>query len=137
MTWLLLSFAIFLGHSAQACTIIELDSSGFADNAYSLLHALPMFFRRNGTFFLDNSRFDYRCSKDGGWHDFFSGEENIVPWSRPKEVVHGENCARYSAHQIDEILHKIVQTKPEFLDFIGIKKVISSFLLKTLLLSKL
>ena len=114
---------LLLAHGVQSCTIVELDSSGFAENAYSLLHALPMFFQRNGTFFLDNSKFTFKCSNHGGWHDFFSGEENIVPWSRQKETMHGEKCARYTRHEVDQLLHTVVQTKPDLLDFIGIKKV--------------
>ena len=119
----LFSATLLLAHGVQSCTIVELDSSGFAENAHSLLHALPMFFRRNGTFFLDNSRFTSKCSEHGGWHEFFSGEENIVPWSRQKETVHGEDCARYTRHEVDQLLHTVVQTKPDLLDFIGIKKV--------------
>lgn len=131
MGWILvLSVILTLRHGAEGCTIVELDSSGFANNAYSLLHALPMFYRRNGTFYLDNSHFNYRCSDDGGWHDFFSGEEDIVPWSGPKEVVQGERCARYTTEQVDEILHNVVQTKPDLIDFIGIKKVSSLWLLE-------
>ena len=119
----LFSATLLLAHGVQSCTIVELDSSGFAENAHSLLHALPMFFRRNGTFFLDNSRFSFKCSEHGGWHEFFSGEENIVPWSRQKETMHGEDCARYTRHEVDQLLHTVVQTKPDLLDFIGIKKV--------------
>ena len=124
MGWFFLFSVILLSRlGAQACTILELDGSGFANNAYSLLHALPMFYKRNGTFWLDNSKLNYRCSADGGWHDFFSGEENIVPWSRPKELVYGKDCARYTIQQIDELLYNVVQTKPDLLDFIGINMV--------------
>ena len=113
----LFSATLLLAHGVQSCTIVELDSSGFAENAHSLLHALPMFFRRNGTFFLDNSRFSFKCSEHGGWHEFFSGEENIVPWSRQKETMHGEDCARYTRHEVDQLLHTVVQTKPDLLGF--------------------
>ena len=114
---------LLLAHRVQACTVVELDSSGFAENAYSLLHALPMFFNRNGTFYLDNSEFRYKCSEHGGWHDFFSGEENIVPWSQQKETMQGKECARYARHEVDELLHTVLQTKPDLLDFVGMKKV--------------
>ena len=124
MGWLsVIAVIVVWGHATQGCTIVKLDSSGFASNAYSLLHALPIFYRRNGTFFLDNSDFHYRCSEDGGWHEFFSGEDKIVPWSRPKELVHGPDCARYTREDVDQIMYNIVQTKPEPLDFIGIKMV--------------
>ncbi|EIE21583.1 hypothetical protein COCSUDRAFT_66957 [Coccomyxa subellipsoidea C-169] len=82
-----------------------------------------MFLGRNGTTFLDNTNFQYKCSEDGGWHDFFSGEEELVPWSETKERATGETCARYSLQKIDEIMYNTVQTKPDLLDFIGVKKV--------------
>ena len=107
----------------KACTVIELDSSGFANNAYSLMHAIPMFLGRNGTTFLDNTNFQYKCSEDGGWHDFFSGEEDLVPWSATKEAATGETCARYTLQKIDELMYNTVQTKPDLLDFIGVKRV--------------
>lgn len=124
MGWLSVVAVIVLwGHATQGCTIITLDNSGFASNAYSLLHALPIFYRRNGTFFLDNSEFNYRCSENGGWHEFFSGEDKIVPWSRPKELAHGPDCARFRREDVDAITFALMQSKPEPLDFIGIKMV--------------
>lgn len=108
---------------AQACTVIELDGTGFANNAYSLMHAIPMFLGWNGTTFLDNTNFNYKCSEEGGWHDFFSGEEELVPWSETKERATGETCARYNLQKIDELMYNTVQTKPDLLDFIGVKKV--------------
>ena len=124
MGWLSVFAVIALwGHAILGCTIITLDSSGFASNAYRLLHALPIFYRRNGTFFLDNSDFNYRCSENGGWHEFFSGEDKIVPWSRPKELAHGPDCARFRREDVDAIMHALTQSKPEPLDFIGIKMV--------------
>jgi hypothetical protein len=103
--------------------IIELDASGFANNAYSLLHAIPMFLGRNGTLFIDNTNFNYKCSEAGGWHDFFSGEEELVPWSETKELATGEVCARYNLQKIDELMYNTVQTEPDLLDFVGVKKV--------------
>ena len=124
MGWLSVIAVIALwGHATQGCTIIMLDSSGFASNAYSLLHALPIFYRRNGTFFLDNSDFNYKCSENGGWHEFFSGEDKIVPWSRPKELAHGPDCARFRREDVDQIMYTLLQQKAEPLDFIGIKMV--------------
>ena len=103
--------------------------SGFTNNAYSLLHAVPMFLRQNGTIFLDSSNFQYKCSDDGGWHDFFSGEEDVVPWSSPKEAAAGHACARYTLQRIDELMYNTVQAKPDLLDFIGIKQVRAKLLL--------
>ena len=107
----------------RTCTVIELSSAGFVSNAIGLLHAMPMFHKQNGTLFLDNTSFNYKCDPDGGWHDFFSGEEHIVPWSSPKEQAGGQACARYSLQRVEELMSQTVQTKADLLDFIGIKLV--------------
>lgn len=103
--------------------MIELDNSGFVSNAIGLLHAIPMFHKQNGTLFLDNTNFQYKCDPDGGWHDFFSGEDFLVPWSGPKEQAGGQACARYSLQRVEELMSQTVQTKADLLDFIGIKQV--------------
>lgn len=120
-----LTFLLILQVLARthACVVIELDGTGFANNANTLLHAVPMFLGQNGTTFLDNTNFNYKCSEDGGWHDFFSGEEELVPWSETKERATGEICTRYTLQKIDELMYNTVQTKPDLLDFIGVKRV--------------
>jgi hypothetical protein len=115
---LVLAFCI----SVEACTVIELDPTGFVNNAMTLLHAIPMFLRQNGTVFVDNTNFQYKCSDDSGWHDFFSGEEDLVPWSPVKEAAGGEACARYNRQQIDDLMYNVVRTKPDLLDFMSIKQ---------------
>ena len=107
----------------EACTIIELDSSGFVHNAVTMLRASPMFLGQNGTVFIDNTNFQYKCDDSGGWHDFFSGEEDLVPWSEAKEAAAGEACTRYTRQQIDDLMYNTVETKPDLLDIIGIQQV--------------
>jgi hypothetical protein len=57
---------LFLTSSSWCCTIFEFQDSGFAANAIHLLHAVPIFDGNNGTFFLDNSKFAYKCEEGGG-----------------------------------------------------------------------
>lgn len=52
--------------SSWCCTVFEFQDSGFAANAIHLLHAVPIFDGNNGTFFLDNSKFAYKCEEGGG-----------------------------------------------------------------------
>ena len=61
----------------QCCTIYEFNGSGFAANAFALAHLVPIFHNTNGTFFLDNTWNHYKCSDEGGWHDFFAWEDQV------------------------------------------------------------
>ena len=65
---------------SSACTVLELQGDGFATNAMYLLHAIPIFLKQNGTFFIDSSAFPYFCNKGRGFMDFFRYEELFVPW---------------------------------------------------------
>jgi len=66
---------------SSACTVLELQQDGFASNAMYLLHALPIFLKQNGTFFIDSSAFPYTCNEEGGsFMDFFIPEQLVVPW---------------------------------------------------------
>lgn len=52
---------------SRACTIFQLEDSGFAANAVHLLHMEPIFGGdNNGTLFVDASKFAYKCSEGGG-----------------------------------------------------------------------
>jgi hypothetical protein len=77
-----LQTAVFLSllSLSLACTVLEMQGDGFATNAMYLLHAIPIFLRQNGTFFIDSSAFPYSCNEGGGFMDFFKYEELIVPW---------------------------------------------------------
>ena len=61
----------------QCCTIYEFNGAGFAANAFAVAHMVPIFHNTNGTFFLDNTWNYYKCSEEGGWHDFFSWEDQV------------------------------------------------------------
>ena len=79
----LAAFSRFAGISlllltlVQCCTVYEFNGSGFAANAFALVHMVPVFHNTNGTFFLDNTWNHYKCSEEGGWHDFFSWEDQV------------------------------------------------------------
>ena len=61
----------------RGCTIYEFNGSGFAANAFAIAHMVPIFHNTNGTFFLDNTKNHYKCSAEGGWHDFFGWEDQV------------------------------------------------------------
>jgi hypothetical protein len=63
----------------RCCTIYEFNGSGFAANAFAIAHMVPIFHNTNGTFFLDNTNNHYKCSEEGGWHDFFAWEDQVCP----------------------------------------------------------
>ena len=78
----------------QPCTVLELSGSGFAANVNHLLWAFPVFDNGiNGTLFLDNTWFQYRCKKNGGLHDFLDLKPHIVPWTAEKERKGKQACA--------------------------------------------
>ena len=67
--------------------MLELSGSGFSANVNHLLWAFPVFDHGiNGTLYLDNTWFQYRCKKNGGLHDFLDLKHaHIVPWTAEKE----------------------------------------------------
>ena len=80
----------------EPCTVLELSGSGFAANVNHLLWAFPVFDNGiNGTLFLDNTWFQYRCKKNGGLHDFLDLKPHIVPWTAEKERKGKQACALF------------------------------------------
>lgn len=50
--------------SVHACTVLELSSStGFAANVLRIFHTLPVFEGFNGTFFVDEGDFRFKCKQ--------------------------------------------------------------------------
>ncbi len=72
-TFLILQLSLVV----TGCTIYEFNGSGFAANAFAIAHMVPIFHNTNGTFFLDNTRNHYKCSAEGGWHDFFGWDDQV------------------------------------------------------------
>ena len=58
----------------RGCVILELVGHGFASNINALFSALPAYNGFNGTIFLDNYFFAYKCTDEGGLHEFFATE---------------------------------------------------------------
>jgi len=86
---------VLLAAGARACTVIELSGSGFAANVNHLLWAFPVFDHGiNGTLYVDNTWFQYRCKKNGGLQDFLALKPHIVPWTAEKERKGKQACAR-------------------------------------------
>ena len=73
--------------ATESCTVLELSGSGFSANVNHLLWTFPVFNHGiNGTLYLDNTWFQYRCKKNGGLHDFLDLKRaHIVPWTAEKE----------------------------------------------------
>ena len=50
--------------SVHACTVLELSSgTGFAANVLRIFHTLPVFEGFNGTFFVDEGDFRFKCKQ--------------------------------------------------------------------------
>ncbi len=91
---------------ATACTVLELTGAGFAANAVHVFHAYTLFAENNGTIYLDSTAFEYKCTAEGGWQEFFSfdaAQGRLASYS--PEVERRESCARYTFHDIDLMLH--------------------------------
>ena len=110
--------------TAFCCTIYEFNGSGFAANAFAIAHMVPIFHNTNGTFFLDNTNNYYKCSEDGGWHDFFAWEDQLVPWTAEKEAKEPDApCVRHDISTVNKVVFEDLKLTWDELDFIGIKKV--------------
>ncbi|KAK9840749.1 hypothetical protein WJX81_002183 [Elliptochloris bilobata] len=75
-----------LAGQSTACTVFKFDISGFAANVRHLLLAYGVL-SENGTIFLDNRNFPYKCTELGGWHDFFDSEPIIKEWTPKAEAA--------------------------------------------------
>jgi len=94
--------------AVQGCTVLELTGAGFAANAVRVMHAYTVFLQNNGTFYVDSAEFQYKCGIGGGWHEFFDfalTDGNVAPYSA--EMDDQENCAKYSFHDLDIMLHNM------------------------------
>ena len=102
-----LAVACLVQHS-DACTVLELTGAGFAANAVHILHAYTLFAHNNGSIYLNSSGFEYKCGQDGGWHDFFRFDATSGSLGRYRpEAERKEECARYTFHDVDLMLHNM------------------------------
>lgn len=94
--------------AAQGCTVLELTGAGFAANAVRVMHAYTVFSQNNGTLYVNSAAFQYKCGVGGGWHEFFDlalTDGNMAPYSA--ELAEHEDCAKYSFHDVDLMLHNM------------------------------
>ncbi len=78
-----------------SCSVVEFAESGLAAHVGGLWGALPALYGSNGSIYIDNEKFPYKCTEDGGWHDFFKTEPGFLkPWT--PEVAKTESCAYYT-----------------------------------------
>ena len=100
--------ALVLGlRSAGACTVLELTGAGFAANAVHVLHAYTLFSQNNGTMYINSTAFEYKCSNEGGWHEFFTFDGLNGTVADIASMPPGERCAEYKFHDIDQMLHSM------------------------------
>ena len=119
-----ITVVLSLGVLVRCCTIYEFNGSGFAANAFAVAHMVPIFHNTNGTFFLDNTKNHYKCSEDGGWHDFFAWEDQLVPWTQEKEDAEPDApCIRHDISTVNKVVFEDLKLSWDELDFIGVKKV--------------
>ena len=108
---------------ADACTIFVFSGAGFAANAFAIAHMVPIFHKMNGTLFIDNKDNYYKCSEEGGWHDFFAWEEELVPWTAEAEAEEPDApCIRHDIGSINKVVFEDLHVTWDELDYIGIKK---------------
>lgn len=120
---IIISF-LSLGILVRCCTVYEFNGSGFAANAFAIAHMVPIFHNTNGTFFLDNKSNHYKCSEDGGWHDFFAWDDQLVPWTQEKEDAQPDApCIRHDISTVNKVVFEDLKLSWDELDFIGVKKV--------------
>jgi hypothetical protein len=95
-------------HLVHGCTVLELTGAGFAANAVHVLHAYTLFSESNGTLFLNSTEFQYKCTNEGGWHDFFDfSATNGSLANYTEKAEEQEPCARYTFHDVDKMLHNM------------------------------
>jgi hypothetical protein len=70
----LASLLLVCGGAVHACEILQLSDAGLAANVNSLWFSLPSYHGLNGSIFVDNAKFAYKCTEYGGWHDIFVPE---------------------------------------------------------------
>lgn len=76
---------------SHGCVVLQLYEHGLGANLNVLLSALPAFYGVNGTIYLDDRRFQYKCRDEGGFFDIFKA--GIVrPYTGTKEQ---RGCAFY------------------------------------------
>ena len=58
----------------SCCVVLQVVGHGFASNINALFSALPAYYGFNGSIFLYNYHFVYKCTDEGGLHEFFATE---------------------------------------------------------------
>ena len=105
--WFVVVAIVLVLRSAGACTVLELTGAGFAANAVHVLHAYTLFSQNNGTMYINSTAFEYKCSNEGGWHDFFTFDGLNGTVADIASMPQGESCAEYKFHEIDLMLHNM------------------------------
>ncbi|KAK9831481.1 hypothetical protein WJX81_000382 [Elliptochloris bilobata] len=65
---------------------------------------MPIFEGFNGTFFVDQEQFKFKCKQDGGLQDFLDLGEHITAWMPEAEAqAPGTPCSRFDLLQADSL----------------------------------
>ena len=92
----LLVAALILGTTgSDACSVLQFHWSGLAAHISGLWDSLPALYGSNGSVFIDNAEFPYRCTEQGGWHDFFETDDGFLqPWT--PALANSHQCQYYT-----------------------------------------
>ena len=92
----------WLALMARACHILPLTEEGFGGNMLHLLHAIAIYENKGGgPFFVDHTRFPYRCddSNSGGFSDFWN-YTGVLAWSK-EDQAKLEKSTRTTCKRLD------------------------------------
>lgn len=113
---------------ARACHILPLTEEGFGGNMLHLLHAIAIYESKGGgPFFVDHTRFPYRCndSNSGGFSDFWN-YTGVLAWSKEAqgklERSTRTSCKRLDFLAVDHQISLMGATWDE-LDAVALRRV--------------
>ncbi len=92
---LVLGFLLHSSRNTGACSVLEFHISGLAAHINGLWNALPALYGSNGSIYIDNMHFPYKCTEGGGWSDFFVTEPGFLEQWSP-DVARQKSCAYYT-----------------------------------------
>lgn len=100
--------ALLLGTTgSEACSVVEFAwAGGLAAHLSNLWTTLPALYGSNGSVYIDNAGFPYRCTEQGGWHDFFETEDGFLqPWTPAVASTH--QCEYYEYGEMSKASKEI------------------------------
>ncbi len=91
---------------SEACSVLQFHWSGLAAHISGLWDTLPALYGSNGSVYIDNTEFPYRCTEQGGWHDFFETDDCFLqPWTSAVADTH--QCQYYTYGEMSRASQEI------------------------------